>query len=508
MNTVHRHLRKLQRVRTEPAPVVVPSIVAIGAVAATWVLLRLVFFDGFANSDDYSHIRYATSWDRPPETHLETRFLFNWLLRVSIQLLGNQPLAWALPGLLSSLALTTASCVAAWRLRGAPGALAAGLLVASLPGDVMLCTIAGAVPLSVAFMACSAALLVEGANGRSQFAGIVCSLLGGVAGGLAAVAHQIAIFWVLSLAFAAFIFLSKPKAIGFGLTSLLVFFAVDFALNAWITGDALHGLRVLSRWHDPDNTYTVFSAGWLLYPVHTFLASKDFGVLPLVSVMTLVAPTGVHRRLVRCLLLWCLVVWLWFGYGTAKPTMYVPFWRLTRFDLGLAFGLALLAAFVLTSAPRFYFSGLASLTGLHLLLLLASGSWSQSDQITRQAMDYMGRHPDQVFYVNSLTMQEVIALNRLRQPANILLVDPCRLPNPETCHGYYFDNPLNKTFRPPPPLGFRLGQVVFSTGARPRTLIGFVPPSYLERWPFLIRRPSGRIYSILPGPPSPRPDLR
>lgn len=51
---------------------------------------------------------------------------------------------------------------------------------------------------------------------------------------------------------------------------------LEFLLSASVTGDALHNLRILKDWHDPDGNVELYSRQWFLFPVLRFLLSKDF----------------------------------------------------------------------------------------------------------------------------------------------------------------------------------------------------------------------------------------
>ncbi len=468
-----------------------------------WAALRVVFFQGFINSDDFYHLRFALLWDSAPSSHLETRLLFNALLRGAMAVFGMLECVWALPSLAGSLMLLTATYLCARRLFEARAALLAGLVCASFPIDVVFSTIPTAASLSAGLAAVSFALLLWDSRPRA-------TLLAGAAGALALLAHPITFFFVSAAAAAIFVASERLRAATYWTLGVGGYFLLDAALSTWAAGDPLHNFAILRAWHDPDAHVELYSRAWFLFPLQTFFFSKDFGFAPVLAVGLAFSPLARNLPLVRKLalvavLLW---LWLWLGYGTAKPAVYEPFWRLTRFayPLVLPFSLAFAAAFA--ALPRQALMSAAALCGLHLALLAGSGSFGQSVEITRRMLPFISAHPEAVFVTDPLTVRELTVLNGFQPLPNVLAAVN---PPPEArrrAQWFYLHNPLNapgpKANRPraAPPLALRpAGPPALVIPAQPRLLFAAAPERLFARYPFLLRRPEGRVIPILP----PRP---
>lgn len=463
-----------------------------------WATLRLVFFHGFINSDDYYHIRFALFWDAAPASHIETRLLFNALLRGAMSMFGLHECVWALPSLAGSLLLLLATYFCARRLFGARVALLAGLVCASFPIDVVFATIPTAASLSAGLAALSFALLIYPSLPRA-------AVLAGAAGALALLAHPITFFFISAAAAAWFLTGEKRYAAIYWTLSAGGYFLLDAALSAWVAGDPFHNLTILRDWHDPDAQVALYSPAWFLFPIQTFFFSKDFSFAPALAVGLAFSPLARSRPLVRTLALTVALLWLWLGYGTAKPTAYEPFWRLTRFAYPLVMPLSLALAAAFAALPRRGPALAAALCGLHVILLAGSGSFGQSVEITRRMQAFIKVHPQAQFLAAALTARELTVLNGFQPLPNVHAPgNPPPFTDPAT-QWFYLDNPLNApapkpnrprlaATAPPAPSG----PAALVVEAEPRPLFTLAPASLLARYPALLRRPEGRVIPIAP----------
>lgn len=466
-----------------------------------WAALRFVFFHGFINSDDYYHIRFAVGWDAAPASHIETRLLFNALLRGATAMFGPHEWVWTLPALAGSLLLLIATYLCARRLFDARAALLAGLVCASFPIDVVFATIPTAASLSAGLAALSFAVLLQTSLPRA-------TVLAGLVGAVALLAHPITLFFVSAVAAGIFLTGGKRRAAAYWALSVGGYFLLDASLSAWVAGDPFHNLAILRAWHDPDAQVELFSRAWFLFPLQSFFFSKDFGFAPVLAVGLAFSPLARGRPLVRTLALTVALLWLWLGYGTAKPTTYEPFWRLTRFAYPLVLPLTLALAAAFAALPRRAPALAAALCGLHVLLLAGSGSFGQPVEITRRMAPFVNAHPDAHFLASGLTLRELTVLNGLQPPPNVYEAGKALPATDPAAQWFYLDNPLNapapKPNRPrpaaaslPPPAG----PAALAVKAEPRLLFALAPESLLARFPALLRRPEGRIVPIAPPHP-------
>lgn len=466
-----------------------------------WAALRFVFFHGFINSDDYYHIRFAVFWDAPPASHIETRLLFNALLRGATSMFGLHEWVWTLPALAGSLLLLIATYLCARRLFDARAALLAGLVCASFPIDVVFATIPTAASLSAGLAALSFAALLLTSLPRA-------TVLAGLVGAVALLAHPITLFFVSAAAAGVFMTGGKRRAAAYWALSVGGYFLLDASLSAWVAGDPLHNLAILRAWHDPDAQVELYSRAWFLFPIQTFFFSKDFGFAPVLAVGLAFSPLARGRPLVRTFALIVVLMWLWLGYGTAKPTAYEPFWRLTRFAYPLVLPLSLALAAAFTALPRRALAA-AALCGLHVVLLAGSGSFGQSVEITRRMAPFVSAHPNAHFLASGLTLRELTVLNGLQPPPNVYDAGNAAPATDPAAQWFYLDNPLNapapKPNRPTPAaasLPPAAGPAALVTQAEPRLLFALAPESLLARFPALLRRPAGRIVPIAPPHPN------
>ena len=217
--------------------------------------------------------------------------------------------------------MTAASFELARRTIGEGGAIAAGLITSSLPIDVLLCSIPLALSFSIGFFAVAVLLLMTSQRSVSLTAAII-------AAALSVLAHPVAVFHVLALSVAVFLFGDRRRALVFCCASIALYFFLELSISAVVTGNPFHNLMILRGWHDPDGLVVLFSRRWFTKPFTDLIFSKMFGlVFPVIAVASLLIPELRRSRLYLILVSYCFGGWLWFSFGTAKPTLYEPFWR-------------------------------------------------------------------------------------------------------------------------------------------------------------------------------------
>jgi hypothetical protein len=477
-------------------------VLALITVILVWALLRAVFFDGcWWAWDDWFHVRYAYLWDGPPKNIYEARLLFNALLRASMALLGFRPIAWALPGLLASLMTVLSAYWLGLRQLGRPGAFVAGVVAACMPIDILFCSVPLAGPVSAGFAACALALLLGSESGPGLAMAIAAACL-------SALCHPAGVFAVLAMAAAAFFFFSRKRALVFVAVAIPLFLALDMGASALASGgDPFHNYALLRNWRDPDGYVLMYSAAWFTRPFTSLVFSKAFGLtIPIVVAGLFVAQLR-RSRVYLGLLAYCFFLWLWFSFGTAKPTTYEPFWRDTRFWQPMTPALALMAAWIAQKKPSVRGPLLLGVCGLGIILVASSGVWGQSAGISRDMWQYAGRNPNALFLADSQTIMQMEAYNRFQTMSNVCAL-PCSTASSSRQPVFLLFNPLNQPEqapnRPKPvQLGIgnlRCGAPVLVTALKPREIAAFLPLAVLQRHPFLIRRPPGAIRPVLFAP--------
>jgi len=476
--------------------------VALLTVLLVWLLLRILFFDGIWWAwDDWFHVRYAYLWDGPPRNIYEVRLFFNALLRASMALLGFRPIAWAMPGLLASLMTLLSVYWLGLRQLGPMGAFAAGMVAACTPIDILYCTVPLAGPVSAGFAACALVLLI----GTISRAGLSLAV---AAGALTALCHPTGVFAVLAMAAAAFFFGPRKRAIVFAASAIPLFLALELGASALASGgDPFHNFAVLRKWHDPDGYVVMYSAAWFTRPFTSLVFSKSFGLtIPLVAAGLFLQPLR-RSRVYLGLLAYCFFLWLWFSFGTAKPTIYEPFWRDTRFWEPMTPALALMAGWIVLKKPSVRTPLLLGVCGLGVALVASSGTWGQVARISLEMLQYARQNPNDMFLTDSQTIMQMEGYNRFQRIPNV-----CALPCPKEIQGgrpvFIMFNPLSQPTqmpnRPKPvSLGIgklRCGPPVLVTALKPRVIAAFLPLRILRRYPFLIRRPPGDIRPVVFAP--------
>ena len=470
-------------------------LIALLLVFGWWLGLRVFFFEGLQGADDLEHVIYALQWDHLPQNHWETRLFFNALLHASIRVFGPSQAVYALPGALGSLVLLVATTLCGYRRWGVSGLLSAGLLVASLPLDVIHAAVPSAHPLAAGLAAAGTALLLW--NSSWLWSGAAALVLA-----LAVLAHPAYVFFAFALCGPRILFgLDNPQRLAAAACVVLTvafYFALELAVYKAVTGDPLYEIKLLERLGpeqgvlDPD--YSLFSPGWFLFPLWSFCFSRQFGL------MVFLGTAGVlifRKRLTRedlCLALTCLALWAWIGYGSFKPTAYVPFWRTVDYNYALAMPVCLCVTALLMLWRGGRVAVMSVLLGLHVLMLSSLGVWGQGIKISNEMLGYVKAKPATHFLTDRLTNRELFALNGCRRLANVSVYGRGSDRPPQGAALVYLWNPLNQPTRP---AGLSLGKAEFATKPRLRLIAYLLPGQLGAGREVLVRRPSGEALDVL-----------
>jgi hypothetical protein len=469
-------------------------VLSLFAVVLFWAFVRWLFFEGFWDGDDFAYIRYATAWNHPAGDHMEARLLFNGLLHLSIRVFGSSPFAWALPALLGSLLILSATAAFAYREFGYGAMLASAFIVASIPGDVIGSTGANPNVLSAGFAAWATYLMLA-RDQRSAFA------IGTVLAGISVLVHPVAAFYVIALAIGIAYLAGWRRASIFVIAALGIYFVMELGLSRLINGDAMHDFRILQNWHDPDATVRLYSPAWFLQPVQTFVFCKEWGVLALLA--GVIGFTSRGSKLMRCLAIVLVCHWVWIGYGTSKPTTYEPFWRLPRLQYSVILPIALLCGAGMIA--RHWRAGIVILAGLNIGLVAASGSYGQADDISREFLTYARAHATDTFITDAYSLREIATYNGGDPPSNVISWDDLTFER-RSGQIFMFFNPLNNAWKPLPnrpsyqaPSGLPslcYGAPVWRTQVRYRDIALLLPSAIRQRSTAFIRRPSGYVAHV------------
>ncbi len=390
---------------------------------AVWLLMRVVFFVGFAGSDDLFLLRYAMFWDRTPVNGWEARILGNALTAASIRVFGYSQVAAALPSLVASL--TVLACVLAFcrRLGDVRSAWWAGLLAAVLPVEVDMATSISPHMIMSAWMAIGTlAFLRAPESARAKYAAALCLSLG-------VVTHLAGLYYVASLAIAS-LWVDHRRYLIPTVTTALVgvaMVAIDVALFHFVFGDAFLRFRlgVSAVAHEtpimPTNIQGGFNPEFVLWPIRNLLFSKAFGV-SLVVVLT--GAWWIRRRLdasARILLITVALSWIWMSFGSAVPWAYHPFERIMRYLQPCSLAVVLLFAIVVTMShyQRFSKAAGSAVLAICVLNLLGSGSWDQNTHVSSELLSYVHRHPQMRFVTDYHTLNEMYAANGMKTVPNV-----------------------------------------------------------------------------------------
>jgi hypothetical protein len=244
----------------------------------------------------------------------------------------------------------------------------------------------------------------------------------------------------------------------------------------------------------------MYSTAWFTRPFTSLVFSKSFGLtIPIVAAGLLMQPLR-RSRIYLGLLGYCFFLWLWFSFGTAKPTTYEPFWRDTRFWEPMTPALALMVGWIVQKNRSFRVSLLLVVCGIDIALVAASGTWGQASKISLEMLQYIRHNPDATYLADPQTIMQMEGYNRFQPIPNVCAL-PCSVRDLAHSAVFVLYNPLNQPAqapnRPKPAsLGLenlRCGPAVLITEMKPRLIATVLPRQVLQRYPFLIRRPPGAI---------------
>jgi hypothetical protein len=456
-------------------------------VALATLAVRFMFFEGLWGSDDLVHVQFAMDWNRLPANHWESRLLYNALLRLAIQTVGMNEIAYALPGLLASMIMVACSVWCAGCCAGSRAAVSAGLIASSLPVDIIYSTVPTAMSLSAGLAALGTLLLLLG---NRTYTKVIAS----VTLALAILAHLSAFFYVSALicglCFTAQGWPERWRTIGYWAVIVVLSAVLELGLFVIITGDPLYEFRLVGQKHllsEDLMTPSHQNFKWYIWPLRDWLFSKEFGVAIFCGC---VWAFSTWRRLparLQALAVTIVVFWIWNGYGTHSPTSYLPL-RVTRFAYTLAMPTAVLLGCLVATPSRVGAWVFAANVGIGLLLVASSGSWGQKLEITREFMPYIQAHPEVLFLADAPTRNEILVLNHGKDLANVVTWDegPPDTDRPVAV----LVNPLHKEKRPE---GLNLGKAIYVTEPAYRRLAILFPEERVKRHAWFVRRPQGQI---------------
>jgi len=405
----------------------VPPWVKSGAVAIvvlSWLATTVVFWVGYAGSDDLFYSRYAFLLHRPPMNWWEFRMPAVLAIRAAFLALGPTEFAATLPTLLSTAGIMAA---VAWFIQW-PSKLnwqtqCSMLLAATLPLDVIFRTIPGAAFFAGGFLALGTVCLLKG-GGRVQ-------LLGSALLALGFSVHELFVYYVGIICLVAFAMNRKrflrPMVACIGIASC--FIAIEAVSYYFLLGHPLARFQVaaattvgLPIGYDPDTGLQ--GIRFFTWPLESLVYCKNFGFdLGLLFLTGAIAWKQLSENQ-RILLVATFGIWLWLGFGSQVPWAYKPFYRQMHYYSPLTLGVAALIPVTvgITFAGR-QWMGKALITlalAVHVLSLGAGGRWGQDVDVSRELLHYAKAHPKLVFLTDIGTMNQMYALGGFQLPSNVI----------------------------------------------------------------------------------------
>lgn len=394
-------------------------------VAALWVILRVLFFEGLWGVDDLAYVNFALSPGIPTDV-FQARVLFNSSLILSFSLFGFGEWVASLPALIGSLLFLVATYLSGRALLGSRYGLLAAVLAAFLSLDVVFSTVPLPGSVANAFCAAGTALVLT-------HKGKYYDLLSAVLLGLSILTHLAFLFFLGP--FLAAVVISEPtrknllRVIRLGTFSIAVFLILDLSFYAIVAGDPLLHLEIIrsSHWAFPDVLLPLFlQAGefnpeWFSWTLRHFLAGKGFGLMLSISVL---GSLGLWSRLGgtrRLLFLVVLLGWLYLAFGTQQVFEYRPLEREERFWYPLALPLCLLAASLvqLVRDPLRQRLLAGALIVPMPLILLSSGPFGQNVEITKELLAHANSQTAVTFATDPQTLDEMFILGGRTLPPNV-----------------------------------------------------------------------------------------
>jgi len=421
---VHPHLArtKLDLARYTPRTSAATWLAVTAACLLLWTVARTLFFVGLAGSDDLYYLRFAAYWHRVPANHWEARLLGNALIAAAMRLFGRCEFAGVLPSLAASIALLGSVLYTCRRLATWRHALAAGTLLAVLPIDVELATSVTPYTVMMGFMAVGTAAFITAPDTAAARITAALTLALGV------VTHYSGVYYVAALAAAALVVDRRRyfAVVGLTLAAGVATLAAELLVFHLLYHDAFIRLRInqatnhLAIPNGPLTADNTFNPVFFYWPIAKWLFSGAFGItLFVVSAWT----AWRYRRMpawARVIALTCGLYWLWMCYGSKVPWDYVPFWRMTRFQYPLCFGLAVLFPCLLATARTRRALALGGMAiAVNAGLLLCGPHPGENARISRELAAYAAAHPHQRFITDYHTLNEIWAFSGLESPRNV-----------------------------------------------------------------------------------------
>jgi len=465
------------------------TVLAACSVLGLALLVRLGFFEGLWPADALHHVMYASQWNRLPKNHWETRLLYNGLLHLTIKSFGCGEPALALPSLIPSLGtclltMTTAAYIGTFRT-----AIFAGLIAATLPVDVVFATVPLPGCLATFFIAAGVAcLLLDTVPGRN--------LLGPICFAFAMLAHLTSLFLVGSILVTAFLMapntVERRRAASWLVAAAVGFCTVEFLTFWWLTGDPLYEFRIIPKTSPRlDPGVTLFSPAWFIWPVLTWIVSKDFGLATLLVSILWVLWRRSTPTPIRLLLVGSCLFWIWIGYGSQSPFEFRPFWRSARFGQTFAAPLAVALGFYLARLGRAGSFLVGLLVATNLLLLAASGAWGQDVDINKELLPQIRSSSGIAFITDQATRDQLYVLNGCRYPSNVFTVD-----DPAIGLFKRYGTIVNPLGTNPMPSGFVETRTIAATARHYRAVSYLLPEAFRTRIGWFERRPAARLIEI------------
>ena len=338
-------------------------------VAALWLFLRIVYFNGFYLEDapgyvtDAAYMALGQFWARDYVTGLNVGTFLP--VALPLALFGKTELALGLWPLACSLLGMTSMAVAVARLCGARWGLLAALLYATYPGDIFFSTVVMPDAIQAGWLTFSVALVVVSFTGSSGFPGsgrtswllsagaamAMCQLVRG--NGPILLPVGVAAVWFLARQQDR---RALPRSLAAYLSGWLAIQIVEGAIYLWSVGDFFHRGHVVGRHYGTMQSIANWGlntdAGTIPYSIfapllwlrtdewwHLNAEQAYHGFLFVLAVLAAAIAVVVRRTAPRQrepgAALWLGAFWvawplLYHQFGSQSLTHFVPVHRLSR----------------------------------------------------------------------------------------------------------------------------------------------------------------------------------
>ena len=306
--------------------------------------------------------------------------------------------------------------------------------------------------------------------------------------------------------------------------ALTVFFtagamAIDMAAFYFICGDALARFKVFVGQTSAGIAQPIHANAstleFITWPLKSLLFSKAFGIAGGVALLVGAARWRKWDPPIRVLVLASGSFWLWVNFGARAPWSYELFWRLMRYWQPTTLAIAILCAWLIASQPRRWtrLATAAALLGVCIANLSASGSWSQSVEVSRELLAYARQRTDRSFVTDYHTLNEMFILSGVEsvphvatifddKPVRLLDGHAKRLGEHEAAERDVLVNPLNVA-RTPQFAAFLQKQdrrVLFETQPQSRLICRWIPA--LRAQPWATRKPAAQVLAGIKDQPT------